>query len=112
MKGQHSQLRLQVVSANLSELKEMCDTKQESVKEFYGKLKAEEFSDSLNETLKACNRPKNALPKKVREALKNVHDEVQKRYFGCGLCIPPALEGCTVLDLGCGAGRVNFENKE
>jgi len=82
----------------------MCDAKKKSVKEFYGNLKTEDFSESLNETLQACNRPKNALPKKVREALKNVHDEVQNRYFGCGLCIPPALEGATVLDLGCGAG--------
>jgi len=86
----------------------MCDAKKKSVKEFYGNLKTEDFSESLNETLQACNRPKNALPKKVREALKNVHDEVQNRYFGCGLCIPPALEGATVLDLGCGAGRDAF----
>ena len=87
----------------------MCDAKKESVKEFYGKLKTEDFSDSLNETLQACNRPKCGLPKRVREALNNVHEEVQKRYFGCGLCIPPVLEGCTVVDLGCGAGILFFE---
>jgi ubiquinone/menaquinone biosynthesis C-methylase UbiE len=27
------------------------------------------------------------------------------RYYGCGLVFPPKLEGCRVLDLGCGAGR-------
>lgn len=27
------------------------------------------------------------------------------RYYGCGLCVPEQLEGCKVLDLGCGAGR-------
>lgn len=27
------------------------------------------------------------------------------RYYGCGSVFPPNLEGCRVLDLGCGAGR-------
>jgi ubiquinone/menaquinone biosynthesis C-methylase UbiE len=27
------------------------------------------------------------------------------RYYGCGLVFPPKLQGCRVLDLGCGSGR-------
>ena len=34
-----------------------------------------------------------------------MHDEIVKRYYGCGTPIPEALEGMTVLDLGCGTGR-------
>jgi arsenite methyltransferase len=30
---------------------------------------------------------------------------VTARYYGCGLVCPPLLEGCRVLDLGCGSGR-------
>ncbi|VVS99180.1 methyltransferase domain-containing protein [Erythrobacter sp. EC-HK427] len=41
----------------------------------------------------------------VRKALKNVHEEVKARYYGCGLVVPQALEGCRVLDLGSGSGQ-------
>ncbi len=37
--------------------------------------------------------------------LKDIHPEVKERFYGCGSPIPPALEGATVLDLGCGSGR-------
>jgi len=46
-----------------------------------------------------------APPKHILKALKNVHDEVQMKYYGCGLCIPSQLEGLRVLDLGSGSGR-------
>ena len=39
------------------------------------------------------------------KALSSIHDTVISKYYGCGLCIPPKLQGATVLDLGCGAGR-------
>ncbi|MBQ3404759.1 MAG: methyltransferase domain-containing protein, partial [Oscillospiraceae bacterium] len=32
-------------------------------------------------------------------------DEIVMRYYGCGSPIPDKIEGCTVLDLGCGTGR-------
>ncbi|WAT16721.1 methyltransferase domain-containing protein [Aurantiacibacter sp. MUD11] len=41
----------------------------------------------------------------VREALRNVHEEVKARYYGCGLVVPQALAGCRVLDLGSGSGQ-------
>ncbi len=34
--------------------------------------------------------------------------EILARSYGCGSPIPDCLEGCTVLDLGCGAGRDAF----
>jgi arsenite methyltransferase len=46
-----------------------------------------------------------AVPAWLRPLLARVHPEVSGRYYGCGLVTPPLLEGCRVLDLGCGAGR-------
>ncbi|MBI4693296.1 MAG: methyltransferase domain-containing protein [Gammaproteobacteria bacterium] len=44
-------------------------------------------------------------PAWLKPLLSNVHTEVLARYYGCGLVCPALLEGCRVLDLGCGAGR-------
>lgn len=41
----------------------------------------------------------------LKPLLARVHPEVTSRYYGCGLVCPPLLEGCRVLDLGCGTGR-------
>jgi SAM-dependent methyltransferase len=32
-------------------------------------------------------------------------NEILEKFCGCGSPIPPALDGCTILDLGCGSGR-------
>ncbi|XP_006823910.1 arsenite methyltransferase-like [Saccoglossus kowalevskii] len=48
------------------------------------------------------------IPKSILNAMKEVHDDVTAKYYGCGLCIPSCLEGCSVLDLGSGAGRDCF----
>ncbi len=40
--------------------------------------------------------------------LKEVDREIVERFYGCGSPIPPLLNGCTVLDLGCGTGRDVF----
>jgi len=45
------------------------------------------------------------LPAAQREILAQIHPEVLDKFYGCGSPIPPALEGRTVLDLGCGSGR-------
>lgn len=73
---------------------------QEQVKDYYGKVLR--GSDDLK--TKACCTPDN-MPERIKSLLRNVHDEVLARYYGCGLVVPEMLEGCRVLDLGCGSGR-------
>lgn len=46
-----------------------------------------------------------SVPRHVKEVLPDVDDEIVARFYGCGSPIPPAIEGCRVLDLGCGTGR-------
>ncbi len=46
-----------------------------------------------------------AVPDWLKPLLARIHPEVLSRYYGCGLVTPPLLEGCRVLDLGCGSGR-------
>ena len=46
-----------------------------------------------------------ATPQWLKPLMARVHPEVLSRYYGCGLVCPPLLEGCRVLDLGCGSGR-------
>lgn len=45
------------------------------------------------------------MPEWLKPLLARIHPEVLERYYGCGLVCPPLLEGCRVLDLGCGSGR-------
>ncbi|WP_079170816.1 MULTISPECIES: methyltransferase domain-containing protein [unclassified Streptomyces] len=72
----------------------------EAVKDYYGKVLA---SSADLKTTACCTAT--APPPHVAAALDRVHEEVKDRYYGCGSPIPPALEGATVLDLGCGSGR-------
>ncbi|HQR99628.1 MULTISPECIES: methyltransferase domain-containing protein [unclassified Polaromonas] len=46
-----------------------------------------------------------SMPEWLKPLLARIHPEVLSRYYGCGLVCPPLLEGCRVLDLGCGSGR-------
>ncbi|MEO8999284.1 MAG: methyltransferase domain-containing protein [Rhodanobacter sp.] len=46
-----------------------------------------------------------AMPEHLRTILAQLHPEVRERFYGCGSPLPPALDGMTVLDLGCGSGR-------
>ena len=75
----------------------------ESVKEYYGKIL------KSNQDLKtnACCTAE-SMPVHLREILKEIHDEVKDKFYGCGSPIPSALEGKTVLDLGSGTGRDCF----
>jgi arsenite methyltransferase len=51
------------------------------------------------------------VPKRLRRLLKDVHEDVLVKFYGCGSPLPEGLEGCTVLDLGCGSGRDCFVGK-
>ncbi len=49
-----------------------------------------------------------SVPGEVREKMFNVAGEIKNRFHEFGSPIPPLLEGCTVLDLGCGSGRDTY----
>ncbi len=73
------------------------------VKTYYGEtLKS---SDDL-QTNACCTISK--PPKHILEALQLLSDEVKDKYYGCGLTLPTAVEGLTILDLGSGSGRDCF----
>jgi arsenite methyltransferase len=72
----------------------------DKVREYYGRV----LSSSRDLKSGACCTPE-SLPSHLRSLLQDIHPEVQDRFYGCGVPLPPALEGATVLDLGCGSGR-------
>lgn len=49
-----------------------------------------------------------AIPGEAREKLFNVSAEIKNKFHEFGSPLPPLLEGCTVLDLGCGSGRDTY----
>uniref|UniRef100_A0A803K3X3 Arsenite methyltransferase n=2 Tax=Xenopus tropicalis TaxID=8364 RepID=A0A803K3X3_XENTR len=69
--------------------------------EYYGKF----LKNSKDLKTNACVAPSRQLPKHIRDALKDVHEDVSSRYYGCGLVVPECLETCSILDLGSGSGR-------
>lgn len=72
----------------------------DSVSDYYGKT----LSSSSDLKTNACCTAASPPPT-IKNAISNIHPEVLKKYYGCGFCTPDLLEGTTVLDLGCGAGR-------
>ncbi|WAX77478.1 methyltransferase domain-containing protein [Streptomyces sp. KMM 9044] len=82
------------------ERQEPDSTVAESVKDYYGRV----LASSADLKTSACCTDAVPAPH-IAAALGAVHDEVMERFYGCGSPIPPALEGATVLDLGCGSGR-------
>ena len=76
-------------------------TIHEEVQEYYGKHLAS--SDDLKTDATCCTT--SAPPRYVADVMPLIADEIVERFYGCGSPIPPALEGATVLDLGCGTGR-------
>lgn len=71
-----------------------------SVREYYGRV----LKSSADLKTSACCLAE-TLPPHVAAVLPELHEEVKARFYGCGSPIPPAIEGLTVLDLGCGSGR-------
>jgi ubiquinone/menaquinone biosynthesis C-methylase UbiE len=72
----------------------------QSVQNYYGKV----LQHTKDLKTSACCSAE-SLPVHLREIVKQVHPEILDRFYGCGSPFPPALEGRTVLDLGCGSGR-------
>ena len=76
-------------------------TIHEEVREYYGRTLSS--SDDLLTDAPHCEAV--PPPKYVLDVMPLIADEIIARFYGCGSPIPPALEGATVLDLGCGTGR-------
>ena len=70
------------------------------VKDYYARM----LKSSKDLKTDACCSLENQ-PKYIRQVLEMIDDEVLDRFYGCGSPIPPAIDGRTVLDLGCGTGR-------
>ncbi|KAH9515316.1 Arsenite methyltransferase [Bulinus truncatus] len=77
-----------------------CDT-TESVQNYYGKY----LTKSADLKTGACTAQFGKFPKYVRDIVALIHEEVKAKYYGCGPVFPPALQGASVLDLGCGSGQ-------
>ncbi len=72
----------------------------EIVQDYYGK----QLQSSADLKTSACCDA-SAMPDWLKPLLARIHPEVLSRYYGCGLVCPQQIEGCRVLDLGCGSGR-------
>jgi arsenite methyltransferase len=70
------------------------------VKEYYGKV----LTGTKDLKTSACCSTE-SFPASHRAVLAEIDEEILDKFYGCGSPIPPAIEGCTVLDLGCGSGR-------
>ncbi|MEO1291829.1 MAG: methyltransferase domain-containing protein [Pseudomonadota bacterium] len=71
-----------------------------TVREYYGEV----LGGTEDLKTNACCDAE-APPEHIRALLGDIHPDVSARFYGCGLVAPTALEGLTVLDLGCGSGR-------
>jgi SAM-dependent methyltransferase len=72
-----------------------------ALREYYGKV----LQHTSDLRTSACCCVDEDLSAATKAALAKINDEVLARFYGCGSPLPPLLEGCTVLDLGCGSGR-------
>jgi arsenite methyltransferase len=78
-------------------------TQTENVQEYYGNVLR-----SKNDLKTGACCTAESIPEYLRPILNDIHPEILDRFYGCGSPIPFALEGATVLDLGCGTGRDVF----
>lgn len=76
----------------------------EDIKEYYGSV----LQGSADLKTSACCSTGEGLSPRVKQAMAEINDDVLNRFYGCGSPIPPLLDACTVLDLGCGSGRDVF----
>lgn len=75
----------------------------DAVKDYYGRV----LQSSSDLQTSACCAIE-SLPPHIAAIERLLHDEVRQKFYGCGLVVPPNLDGLTVLDLGCGSGRDVF----
>ena len=78
--------------------------KTEFVKKYYGQMLqgVHDFKTA------ACCCGAESFDPAIRDIEKHLDKEILTKFYGCGSPIPPVLEGCSVLDLGCGTGKDVF----
>lgn len=76
-------------------------SKHKQLKEYYGRILGGAHDLKTN----TCRCNEESMPSEIQAILKEIDREIADRFYGCGSPIPPLLDGCTVLDLGCGTGR-------
>ena len=74
----------------------------EEIKKYYSNVTVKEQGEMATHT---CACGPECMPAYIRKILADIPEEITTRFYGCGSPLPAALEGCTVLDLGCGTGR-------
>lgn len=72
----------------------------EDVQEYYGRI-----LKTKNDLQTSACCAADSMPAYLRPYLKNIHEEVLSRFYGCASAFPSGLYGKTVVDLGCGSGR-------
>ena len=72
----------------------------QDVQNYYGKI-----LKTKNDLQTSACCAADSMPGYLRPYLKNIHEEVQSRFYGCASNFPASLKGKTVVDLGCGSGR-------
>ena len=72
----------------------------QEVQDYYG-TELQKSEDLKTNACCTLSKP----PKHIMEALNLVSDEVNAKYYGCGLTIPSDVKGLRILDLGSGSGR-------
>eukprot|EP01130_Rhizamoeba_saxonica_P000120 TRINITY_DN10137_c0_g1_i1.p1 TRINITY_DN10137_c0_g1~~TRINITY_DN10137_c0_g1_i1.p1 ORF type:complete len:365 (+),score=74.26 TRINITY_DN10137_c0_g1_i1:32-1126(+) len=71
----------------------------QEVSTYYANLKS--TNDLLTNACCVAESP----PPYIATVINQIHEDVLNRFYGCGFPITEAVEGCRVLDLGCGTGR-------
>lgn len=77
----------------------------EKVREYYSTVTKEKEGKLASAV---CSCSSNAVPGAVKNIVSEIPDEIIMKYYGCGSPVPDKIEGCTILDLGCGTGRDVF----
>lgn len=79
---------------------EAADSVHEDIRAYYGSV----LKGTGDLRTNACCTTE-SIPGHVREVLREIDSEIVERFYGCSSPIPLAIDGCTMLDLGCGTGR-------
>ena len=72
----------------------------QDVQNYYGKI-----LKTKNDLQTSACCAADSMPGYLRPYLKNIHEEVQAKFYGCASTFPTSRKGKTVVDLGCGSGR-------